>query len=188
MTGWSQAQVLRRLGKPADWVPPTAEEAEAAFEAAINLLRAPTKSEYSEVYPVGRRWQAKPYVKPGSQRSAGYFSSPWQAALRVFMIKIDRLRAAASLAQEGHEQAWPGQEASASPAVPYQQRRCSSHCSSWIFTSSDRGSFGGRGRDLRMHEYVLGVAMRTGRERLVPSTCKNRRLCGHTFVSICKSM
>ena len=88
MTGWSQAQVLRRLGKPADWVPPTAEEAEAAFEAALDLLRASTKSEYSEVYPVGNRWQAKPYVKPGSQRSAGYFSSPRQAAVRVFMIKM----------------------------------------------------------------------------------------------------
>ena len=79
---------LRRLGKPAGWVPPTAEEAEAAFQAAIDLLRAPTKSGFSEVYPVGQRWQAKPYVKPGSQRSAGYFSSARAAAIQVFMIKM----------------------------------------------------------------------------------------------------
>ena len=74
LMAWSHESVLRRLGKPPGWVPATAEEAEAAFEAAIDLLRdQSTKSAYKEVYPVGERWQAKLYVKPGSQRSAGYF-------------------------------------------------------------------------------------------------------------------
>ena len=87
-TGWTYEGVIRRIGKPAGWVPPTVEETEAAFDAAIDLLRAPTRSGYSEVYPVGSRWQAKPYVKPGSQRSAGYFSSPRAAAMQVFMTKM----------------------------------------------------------------------------------------------------
>ena len=86
---WSHESVLRRLGKPPGWVPATAEEAEAAFEAAIDLLcDQSTKSGYKEVYAVGERWQAKPYVKPGSQRSAGYFASPRAAALRIFEIKM----------------------------------------------------------------------------------------------------
>ena len=87
--GWAYEDVLHRLGKPASWLPATDEEAEAAFDAAIDLLRKPsTRSGYSEVYPVGSRWQAKPYVKPGSQRSAGYFDQPRDAAMQVFMIKM----------------------------------------------------------------------------------------------------
>ena len=60
------------------------DEAEAVFERAINLLRTKdTKSGYQEVYPVGRRWQAKPYVSPGKQRNLGTFATAREAAGRI---------------------------------------------------------------------------------------------------------
>ena len=57
-------------------------------DRAIELLRADTKSGYKEVYAVGGKWQAKPYVAPKKQRSLGLFDSPRAAALEIILFKI----------------------------------------------------------------------------------------------------
>ena len=84
MERWSQGWLLHaRLG--VDFLNPwDMDEAEAVFERAINLLRTKdTKSGYQEVYPVSRRWQAKPYVSPGKQRNLGTFAMAREAAGRI---------------------------------------------------------------------------------------------------------
>ena len=71
MEPWSPAWINHQLGLPADWWPPAGEF--DAYEAkAIDLLRTSgTKSGFLEVYASGERWQAKPYVSPGTQRHLG---------------------------------------------------------------------------------------------------------------------
>ena len=83
MERWSQGWLLQELG--IDFVNVWDEdELNAVFERAIDLLRTKdTKSGYQEVYPVGRRWQAKPYVSPGKQRSLGLFATAREAAGRI---------------------------------------------------------------------------------------------------------
>ena len=88
MHDWSNAGIMRRLGKPADWWPADgidSAESAALHQQCIDLLRSPkTISGYEEVYRVGKKWQAKPYISPGIQRSLGLFDSPRDAAERVF--------------------------------------------------------------------------------------------------------
>ena len=72
----------------ADWVlikvGMTEDEAAADLslfkEKARGYIRRRNKSGFRDVFLVGERWQAKPYVKPGDQRSAGYFDTKEQAA------------------------------------------------------------------------------------------------------------
>ena len=79
-----------RLGLPPTYVPETGDEAEAAYEAFIDLLRSPnTRSGFQQVYPFRGKWQAKVYVGPGDQRSLGVFDRPRDAATAVFNWKID---------------------------------------------------------------------------------------------------
>ena len=42
-----------------------AADEEAFFQAAITHLARPNKSKFRDVFPVGKRWQAKPYIRPG---------------------------------------------------------------------------------------------------------------------------
>ena len=86
---WTLEQVHLAIGKPADWEPATREEGNAAFEACVDLLRAPgTKSGYKEVYPFRNKWQAKPYIAPGKQRSLGLFAEPRRAAEAIFNFNM----------------------------------------------------------------------------------------------------
>ena len=88
-TGWSHAEILVRLGLPPDYVPATGDEAIAIFEKAVDLLRtSETKSGYQEVYPMRKRWQAKPYLEPGDQRNLGSFATPRSAAMEVLSFKM----------------------------------------------------------------------------------------------------
>jgi len=48
---WSTAGLMRRLGLPEDFVPPSDAEKEQVWERCIDQLRAPTKSGYKEVLP-----------------------------------------------------------------------------------------------------------------------------------------
>ena len=77
---WSIEGIHRRLGKPADWVPATGDEAEAAHKTILGWLKADTKSGYQEIYIVGRNYQVKPYVGPGKQRNLGSFPTVELAA------------------------------------------------------------------------------------------------------------
>ena len=91
MPRWQLEDVNRWLGKPPDWVPATEEEENEFHEKAIDLLRASdTKSGYKEVYWADgeRPWQAKPYVRPGKQKSLGRFSSPRAAAEQVLQFSL----------------------------------------------------------------------------------------------------
>ena len=72
MQEWTYEWVMHKLGKPLDWWPDGgmySAEAEQVLQQAINLLKADTVSGYQEVYKVGGKWQAKPYVSPGVQRT-----------------------------------------------------------------------------------------------------------------------
>ena len=76
------------LGLPADYVPATAEEAEFFYERAIDLLKAPTKSNYMCVTAAGKRsWQAKVTAR-GHQVILGNFHEPRRAAHAVLMYCI----------------------------------------------------------------------------------------------------
>ena len=88
MEPWSPAWINHQLGLPADWWPPAGEF--DAFEAkAIDLLRTSgTKSGFLEVYASGERWQAKPYVSPGTQRHLGSFSSAREAARKILFWRL----------------------------------------------------------------------------------------------------
>ena len=88
MEPWSPAWINHQLGLPADWWPPAGEF--DAFEAkAIDLLRTSgTKSGFLEVYASGERWQAKPYVSPGTQRHLGSFSSAREAARKILYWRL----------------------------------------------------------------------------------------------------
>ena len=91
MREWSTEWVMHKLGKPLDWWPDGgmySAEAEQVLQQAINLLKADTVSGYQEVYKVGGKWQAKPYVSPGVQRSLGMFDDPQLAAKEVLWFKI----------------------------------------------------------------------------------------------------
>ena len=88
-TGWSQAEILVRLGLSPDYVPATGDEVDAIYEKAVDLLRtSETKSGYQEVYPMRKRWQAKPYLEPGDQRNLGSFATPRIAAMAVLSFKM----------------------------------------------------------------------------------------------------
>ena len=86
---WSLAYIHQRLGKPSDWVPSSAEEAEEFYERAIDLLKAGTKSGYQEVFVKagGNSFEAKVYLRPHVQRSLGCFPSARLAAMKVFALK-----------------------------------------------------------------------------------------------------
>ena len=88
MEPWSPAWINHQLGLPADWWPPAGEF--DAYEAkAIDLLRTSgTKSGFLEVYASGERWQAKPYVSPGTQRHLGSFSSAREAARKILYWRL----------------------------------------------------------------------------------------------------
>ena len=75
-----RAWLLARLGMT---------EAEAAadentfIEKALRVIERPNKSGYRDVFAVGEKWQAKPYVGPKDQRHAGYFEKREEAADEV---------------------------------------------------------------------------------------------------------
>ena len=87
------------IGRPPDWVPATGEEADAAFEQALDLLRAPgTKSGYTMVTAAGKKWQAKITAR-GKQRILGTASDPRIAASLVLDFLIGSLPPPASPAK-----------------------------------------------------------------------------------------
>ena len=88
---WSPAWMRRVLGLPELDTFKYKPDCLSMALIYVDLLDAPTKSGYKYVYKVGNSFQAKPYVKPGSQRSAGYFRSARAAAVQVFRIKMGYL-------------------------------------------------------------------------------------------------
>ena len=50
---------------------------------ARDVIRRPNQSGFRDVFKVGHKWQAKPYVGPKDQRHAGYFATPEAAADEV---------------------------------------------------------------------------------------------------------
>ena len=86
---WSSAGLLRHLGYPPDYVPPTEAEEWSIYERCIDLLRVSGYDEkYKWVYKVGGAWQAKPYVRPKTQRHLGDFATPREAAAEVLSFKM----------------------------------------------------------------------------------------------------
>jgi hypothetical protein len=87
--GWTAGDVLRRLRLPRDFVPASAEEADAVWERAIDLLRNPNnRSGFQQIYPVRKRWQAKPYTDAGEQVNLGSFDEPRHAALALLCFHM----------------------------------------------------------------------------------------------------
>ena len=87
------------IGRPPDWEPATGDEALAAFEQAVDLLRAPgTKSGYHMVTAAGKKWQAKITAR-GKQRILGTSSDPRDAAFLVLDFLIGSLPPPASPAK-----------------------------------------------------------------------------------------
>ena len=55
------------------------------FKKALPFLARPNKSKFRDVFPVGKRWQAKPYIRPGVQRDMGMYGTPEEAAVQVLL-------------------------------------------------------------------------------------------------------
>ena len=51
--------ILHQLGMTME---EAAADEEAFYQAAIPHLARPNKSKFRDVFPVGKRWQAKPYI------------------------------------------------------------------------------------------------------------------------------
>ena len=67
--------------------PPDAVVDEATVvEEALAKLKEPTQTGFRYIYKSGERFQAKPYIRPGVQRSLGNFSSAEEAAIEVIRL------------------------------------------------------------------------------------------------------
>ena len=87
--GWAYEDILRRLGLPPDYFPPSWDEAGVQYERALDLLRKPeNKSGYQEIYRVRHRWQAKPYTDAGEQVNLGSFDEPRDAAVALLFFHM----------------------------------------------------------------------------------------------------
>tara|TARA_B110000046_G_C12758082_1_gene299645 strand:- start:228 stop:620 length:393 start_codon:yes stop_codon:yes gene_type:complete len=88
MGRFSKEELLSKVGLPP---PQTPEEILEVLERGIVLLKCSSKSGYQYVFPVGSKenpWQAKPYIRPGVQRSLGSFATAEEAATRVLLWMI----------------------------------------------------------------------------------------------------
>ena len=63
---------------------PTACRSRALYY--VDLIAGPTKTGYKYVYKVGKRFQAKPYVRPGVQRSIASCESAEAAAAAIILL------------------------------------------------------------------------------------------------------
>ena len=84
------------------------------YERAREVIRRPNKSGFRDVFAVVNKWQAKPYIKPGDQRSAGYFDTKEEAADEIIKYSVHG-RAAAD-AKEGQAEERCRQAATAEAA------------------------------------------------------------------------
>ena len=83
---WSPAWMRRVLGLPEL---ETFEHKPDSFSMAmcyVDMIAAPTKTGYSYVYKVGKRFQAKVYVRPGVQRNLSSRASAEEAAADIILL------------------------------------------------------------------------------------------------------
>jgi len=83
---WSPAWMRRVLRLPEL---DTFEHKPDSFSMAmcyVDMIAAPTKTGYSYVYKVGKRFQAKLYVRPGVQRNLSSRASAKEAAADILLL------------------------------------------------------------------------------------------------------
>ena len=102
---WSPAWMRRVLGLPeleTFEYPPDCRSCMA--ECYIDMIAGPTQTGYRYVYKVGKRFQAKPYVRPGVQRSLASCQSAEEAAAEIVLLRCLWHAAAATKPGEGQAQ------------------------------------------------------------------------------------
>jgi len=75
-------------------LPPLADLGEGTFDDKVGELLArliaPTQSGFTYVYKVGERFQAKPYIKPKTQRNLGYYDDAIDAAEQILRLAYEK--------------------------------------------------------------------------------------------------
>ena len=83
---WSPTWMRRVLGLPeleTFKYPPDCHSIAACY---VDMIAGPTKTGYKYVYKVGKRFQAKLYVRPGVQRSLASCRSAEEAAVEIILL------------------------------------------------------------------------------------------------------
>jgi hypothetical protein len=77
---WSPAWMRLVLGLPEFETFEYPPDCRSMAECYVDMIAGPTQTGYKYVYKVGKRFQAKPYVRPGVQRSMASCQSAEEAA------------------------------------------------------------------------------------------------------------
>jgi hypothetical protein len=80
---WSPAWMRQHLGLPP---PDTVVDEATVLQETLAKLREPTQTGFKYTYKSGKRFQSKPYIRPGVQRTLGNFSSAEEAATQIIRL------------------------------------------------------------------------------------------------------
>ena len=80
---WSPEWMRQHFGLPPS---DTVVDEATVLEESLAKLKEPTKSGFKYIYKSGERFQSKPYIRPGVQRSLGNFTSAEDAAIAILRL------------------------------------------------------------------------------------------------------
>ena len=83
MAAWSPEWMRQHLGLPP---PDTVVDEATVLQETLAKLKEPTKTGFKYIYKSGERFQSKPYIRPGVQRSLGNFTSAEEAAQEIVRL------------------------------------------------------------------------------------------------------